>query len=57
MSYYYGYLQIVNLKEKAKNELKDDFDIVKFNNALLKYGSLNFDIITNNVNQYISANK
>ncbi len=57
MSYYYGYLQIANLKEKAENELKDNFDIVKFNNALLKYGSLNFDIITNNVNEYISENK
>ncbi len=57
MSYYYGCLQITNLKEKAENELKDNFDSIKFHNALLKYGSLNFDIIKNNVNEYINANK
>ncbi len=57
MSYYYGYLQIADLREKAEEELKDNFDEIKFHDALLKYGSLNFDIITNNVNQYIKENK
>lgn len=57
MSYYYGSLQIKTLREKAEEELKDNFDEIKFHDSLLKYGSLNFDIITNNVNEYISANK
>ncbi|EOS60001.1 hypothetical protein C815_01854 [Firmicutes bacterium M10-2] len=57
MSYYYGYNKISNLREEAKEALKDSFDDVEFNNALLQSGSVNFDLIQQNIDKYIKDNQ
>ena len=57
LSYYYGYLQIVNLKSTAKSRLRSKFDNVDFHNALLQYGEVNFNIVEQSVNEYINENR
>ena len=42
-----------SLRDKAKDALKDDFDEVEFNDALLSSGSVNFEIIEKNIDSYI----
>lgn len=53
MSYYYGYYQISELRKEAKDKLEKDFDDVKFNDALLQSGSVNFDIVKRNIDTYM----
>ena len=53
LPYYYGYYEIQSLKSKAEKSLGNNFDPVQFHEALLQSGSMNFDIITNNIEQYI----
>lgn len=53
LSYYYGYYLVDSLRDKAKDALKDDFDEVEFNDALLSSGSVNFEIIEKNIDSYI----
>ena len=57
LSYYYGYLQIVDLKSTAKSRLRSKFDNVDFHNALLQYGEVNFNIVKQSVNEYINENR
>lgn len=57
LSYYYGYLQIVDLKSNAKSRLNSKFDNVDFHNALLQYGEVNFNIVKQSINEYISENR
>ena len=57
MSYYYGFYKINQLRQDAKEQLKDRFDEVDFNNALLSAGSVNFDLIKQNIDQYIQEQK
>ncbi|MDO4467211.1 MAG: DUF885 family protein [Bacillota bacterium] len=57
MAYYYGYFTILDLRQYAQQELGDKFDNVQFNDALLRSGSVNFDIITQSIHRYIEENK
>lgn len=57
MSYYYGFYKINQLRQDAKEQLKDRLDEVDFNNALLSAGSVNFDLIKQNIDQYIQEQK
>lgn len=57
LSYYYGYLQIVDLKSEAKSKLKTKFKNKDFHNAILQYGEVNFNIIQQSVNEYIQKSK
>ena len=57
LSYYYGYLQIVNLKSTAKSRLRYKFDNADFHNALLQYGEVNFNIVKQSLNEYINENR
>lgn len=57
LSYYYGYLQIINLKNHAKEELGDNFSNLDFNTALLSGGTVNFDTVAEIVENYINENK
>lgn len=57
LSYYYGYLQIVDLKAEAKSKLKTKFKNKNFHNAILQYGEVNFEIIKQSVNAYIQKNE
>lgn len=56
LSYYYGYLEIVNLKDLAKDQLGNQFDSIDFHNALLQYGNVNFNLIEESINDYIEQN-
>lgn len=57
LSYYYGYLQIINLKNHAREELGDKFSNLGFNTALLSTGTVNFDIVAKQIEKYIEENK
>ena len=57
LSYYYGAYRIEKLRDMAEDELGDKFDEVKFHDALLKYGSMNFEIVENSIDQYIEENE
>lgn len=57
LSYYYGYLQIVDLKSTAQSRLRSKFDNADFHNALLQYGEVNFNIVKQSVNEYINKNR
>lgn len=53
LSYYYGYYLISQLRNQAKTEMGDSFDDIEFNNALLESGSVNFEIVKKNIQDYI----
>lgn len=54
-AYYFGFYQINALREEAMDEMGDAFDEVAFNQALLKAGSVNFDIVKDNIDAYIQT--
>lgn len=57
LSYYYGWLQMWNLKESAKTKLQDKFDVKEFNTLILDIGATSFSILKQKVNDYINENK
>ena len=56
-SYMVGQLKILELRERAKNELGDRFDIRDFHAAVLENGSLPLDVLEEQINAYIAAKK
>lgn len=56
-SYMVGQLKILELRERAKSELGDRFDIRDFHAAVLENGSLPLDVLEEQVNAYIAAKK
>ena len=52
-AYKVGMIKILELREKAKNELGDDFDLRAFHNVLLKNGAVPLDVLENLVDEYI----
>ncbi|NJC06009.1 uncharacterized protein (DUF885 family) [Sphingomonas kaistensis] len=56
-SYMVGQLKILELRERAKRELGDKFDIRDFHAAVLENGSLPLDVLEEQVNAYIAARK
>ena len=57
LSYYYGYYQIQELKEKAQDALQEDFDVKEFHEALLQSGSVPFDQVEKNIDSYIQKKR
>lgn len=55
LSYYYGFYKINNLRGACMKKMGDDFDPVGFNNALLQYGAVNFDIIKESIKDYANG--
>ena len=53
LSYYVGYAEIIDLKNKAVEKLGDDFNDKQFHEALQKNGSVPFPIIKESVQNYI----
>ena len=53
-AYKIGMLKILELREKAKQELGSQFDLREFHNAVLKNGSLPLDILEEVINNYIT---
>jgi len=56
-SYKIGMLKILELREKARNELGDKFDIRAFHDAVLGGGALPLPILERVINDWIEASK
>ena len=56
-AYKIGQLKILELREQARGELGDRFDIKRFHNAVLLNGSMPLDILERVVHDYIAAEK
>jgi uncharacterized protein (DUF885 family) len=54
-AYMSGELKILELREMAKEQLGDKFDIKEFHNVVLKDGELPLDILENQVKDYIAS--
>lgn len=55
--YYVGYLEIMALKDNAKSELKDQFNELEFNKALLSSGNAPFNVVKDNIDDYVKSVK
>ena len=56
-AYKIGMMKILELREKAKNELGDQFDLKEFHNVVLKNGAVPLSILEEIVDEYIANNK
>jgi uncharacterized protein (DUF885 family) len=56
-AYKIGMIKIVELREKAKTELGDKFDIRQFHDVVLKNGAVPLDVLEQLVDEYITASK
>lgn len=56
-AYMIGKLKIMELRERAKAELGADFDIRAFHEAVLRPGPLPLDILDQEINRWIAAEK
>jgi uncharacterized protein (DUF885 family) len=54
-AYKIGELKILELREKAKKALGDDFDIKEFHDVVLKYGSVPLELLEQFVDEYIQS--
>ncbi|MBL4619963.1 MAG: DUF885 family protein [Marinicaulis sp.] len=57
LSYKIGMIKILDLREKAKTELGDDFDIRDFHDVVLKSGAVALPILEELVDAYIARVK
>jgi uncharacterized protein (DUF885 family) len=56
-AYKVGQLKILELREKAKKELGDRFNIKDFHNVVLKNGAMPLQILEQQVDRYIQSKK
>ena len=56
-AYMIGKLKIMELRQKARTELGDKFDIKAFHEVVLKSGPVPLDIMEENVNAWIASAK
>ena len=56
VSYYIGFLKILELREKAKVELGEKFDLRKFHDSVLRTGPAPLSVLEREVDRYISEN-
>lgn len=57
LSYKIGMIKILELRDKAKKELGDDFDIREFHDVVLKNGAVALPILEELVDGYIASKK
>ena len=57
LSYKIGELKIRELRNKAKLELKDKFDIREFHERILEYGTVTLSTLERRINNYIEETK
>ena len=57
LSYYAGYVEIMELKEEAQDQLGDKFYDKDFHTALLKSGTAPFSVVKKNIEAYIDDAK
>jgi len=56
-AYKIGMIKILELREKAKNQLGERFELKDFHNVILKNGAVPLDILEELINEYIQASK
>ena len=57
LAYKIGQLKIMELRDKTKAALGDDFDIKDFHDHMLSFGSIPLNILEEKVDEFIAANK
>jgi uncharacterized protein (DUF885 family) len=57
LSYKMGQLKIIALREKAKKELGDKFDIKQYHNIVLETGSVSLNVLENVIDDWIKGSK
>lgn len=57
LSYKLGELKIWELRRQAQNELRDDFDIRQFHDAILQNGALPLELLEKQIQQFIETSK
>jgi uncharacterized protein (DUF885 family) len=57
LGYKIGQLQIIELREKARKELGDRFDIRAFHDEVLGAGALPMDVLAQRINEWIALRK
>ena len=57
LAYKIGQLKIQELKDRAKSELGENFDIKDFHHEVLKRGALPLDILEQYIDQWIAQTK
>lgn len=57
LAYYGGYLEFMELREKAENTLKDKFDLKEFHTFLLDLGPAQFEIIEDRMDVWLKEQK
>jgi len=57
LAYKVGMTKLLELRDLARTELGDQFDIRKFHNVVLTNGSVPLDILEDIVRQYIAEEK
>ncbi len=53
-SYYVGYLKIMDLRQRARDQLGEQFDLKEFHRVILSNGSMPLEILEQVVEQYIA---
>jgi uncharacterized protein (DUF885 family) len=56
-AYKVGMMKILELRERARNELGNDFDLAEFHDVVLKNGAVPLDILERLINEYIEATR
>lgn len=56
-AYHMGHMMIEDLKDHAKEELGSRFNEKEFNEALLEYGNISFDVLEGVIDRYIEEKK
>ena len=55
LNYFFGYLEIEELREYAEEQLGDKFNLKDFHQALLEVGSVHFSIVKEEIDKYIES--
>ena len=56
LSYYTGYLELLNMQEEAKQQLGNNFSLLEFNRFILDIGPAPFSVIRNYFTQWLIQN-
>lgn len=57
LNYYVGYLELINLRDTAKEALGDDFDLKEFHTFILDFGPAQFSVIEDYMEEWIEEQK